>query len=400
MRFEQIEDRVKQRYIDEQKLQINKLKILEMNSKTKILEPQSVQRDKIKGKFQLCLREDLSMRLKVAAFAQEPLSFHIHKNRQMFPKLQAQERSFNEKLREQMKELGMPEEQYTIRNGKITYKGKKSLFQFRKRTDLLNLEQNNNTMNNNKSIEFFTPRVIDNPQKQSSTMQQISEEIHNIKQNLNSVSSNFDSFDVSPSPRNQQSQRNLRNFKIKFNNDNSISPTRSSLCMPRQSDSTRFITQNRTTFINKSQRSARNAHLRHSYDNQISRLMNQSKACLDNGQDVMKRFNDTTKDISGKIDRVFQISGFFQEIDSSDVKSIKRLYDYKKTQIKEEQEEADKCIFSYKTGENDYSRMNAKIINRTFKKVKPKISKDKQGDDGKKKNEQGQGQEQQQQVSK
>jgi hypothetical protein len=43
--------------------------------------------NKIRGQFNVCMREDIKMKLKVATFAQEPLSFLIHKNRKLFPKL-------------------------------------------------------------------------------------------------------------------------------------------------------------------------------------------------------------------------------------------------------------------------------------------------------------------------
>lgn len=35
----------------------------------------------------MCLKEDLKLKLKVSHFANEPLSYHIHKNRKMFGKM-------------------------------------------------------------------------------------------------------------------------------------------------------------------------------------------------------------------------------------------------------------------------------------------------------------------------
>ena len=46
--------------------------------------------EKMRGKFKVCLKEDIKLKHKVTAFAQEPLSFLIHKNRKLFPKLMKQ----------------------------------------------------------------------------------------------------------------------------------------------------------------------------------------------------------------------------------------------------------------------------------------------------------------------
>ena len=51
--------------------------------------------DKIRGNFRLSLRKDLKMQIKVTAFAQEPLSFYIHKNRHLFPKIDANKEGDN-----------------------------------------------------------------------------------------------------------------------------------------------------------------------------------------------------------------------------------------------------------------------------------------------------------------
>ena len=68
------------------------MKVMELETVSSIVERKSENKEKIKGRFKICLRGDLSMRLKVSAFAQEPLSFLIHKNRNMFPKLASHER--------------------------------------------------------------------------------------------------------------------------------------------------------------------------------------------------------------------------------------------------------------------------------------------------------------------
>lgn len=59
-----------------------------------VVDKDYLHKEKLRGKFKLCLRKDLKMRLKVANFAEEPLSFHIHKNRRMFPKMIELEKEF------------------------------------------------------------------------------------------------------------------------------------------------------------------------------------------------------------------------------------------------------------------------------------------------------------------
>jgi len=44
----------------------------------------------MKGNFKICLKKEIKLRHKVTAFASEPLSYFIYKNRKLFPKLENQ----------------------------------------------------------------------------------------------------------------------------------------------------------------------------------------------------------------------------------------------------------------------------------------------------------------------
>ena len=46
----------------------------------------------MKGKFDMLIKKELSINFKVTAFANEPLSYHIHKNRKLFTKFETPKR--------------------------------------------------------------------------------------------------------------------------------------------------------------------------------------------------------------------------------------------------------------------------------------------------------------------
>ena len=79
-RFKQMETKVRLATLLDSKSEVNKMKVIELDTLVSINDKKELNKQKIRGKFRLCLREDLELRLKVSNFAEEPLSFYIHKN--------------------------------------------------------------------------------------------------------------------------------------------------------------------------------------------------------------------------------------------------------------------------------------------------------------------------------
>ena len=64
-----------------------------------------------------------------------------------------------------------------------------------------------------------------------------------------------------------------------------------------------------------------------------------------------------------------QVSSYFQEIDRSNERTLKKLYDYKKFQVDDEQKEADDIIKTYKKfGGNGYASTHHRLLCKTFKR--------------------------------
>eukprot|EP00347_Sterkiella_histriomuscorum_P021205 403334838 len=476
-RFIKMEEQLKDKQVEDQKQALNKLRILNLNSNSNFLDPLACQRDKLKGKFNICLREDLSMRLKVATFAQEPLSFHIHKNRQMFPKLLEQERLRDIRIKAEMEQQKSLQKRATlthnlssnsyqvnnkmrlmsyqgvqegeVRNQKNKRRSEISRFQSEKfnlkvlakflqpnSNEDLKLKYQHSDVANSKSqslsiqnknlnqdnCNLFTDDSL-SQQAQDSQKIQFSKNFQGTQLPQKQIYQSHD-FKInliqSPPQTHQISKRSLNTITTSSNSRqlNTLLQKAQNLNKPqtssrfkalkeRQIQSHRQPLRNNLT-SNRQSRPKQNGFSEENNDedlytnsfdmaeiqtsdiqlnNKIKTLMDLSHHEIQDTNQALKIYSKNRRNISQKIDKVFQIASFFQELDQANSKSLKRLYNYKKSSILEEKEEAQKAAFAYKTGENDYSRVHARVVQRTYKKPE-KMSKngvDKEDKDAKEK---------------
>lgn len=64
--------------------------IAEINKKGSITDKVAITKEKLKGDFKLRLNGQLDMHIKIGRYAQEPVAFHLHKQRNFIKKLELQ----------------------------------------------------------------------------------------------------------------------------------------------------------------------------------------------------------------------------------------------------------------------------------------------------------------------
>ena len=63
--------------------------VTEITNKARAFEDASANQEKLKGRFNLRLNHGLPMAKKIEKYANEPVAFHLHKNRNFINKLQS-----------------------------------------------------------------------------------------------------------------------------------------------------------------------------------------------------------------------------------------------------------------------------------------------------------------------
>ena len=63
--------------------------VTDVTNKGSLIDPRLVNNEKLKGRFTLIINKDLPMKKQIEKFANEPVAYYLHKNRNFIEKLES-----------------------------------------------------------------------------------------------------------------------------------------------------------------------------------------------------------------------------------------------------------------------------------------------------------------------